>query len=79
MATITSLEPIRSSTKARYPWTEWLDGKQRRLVKGEDYLCSTQSMQCYAYSKARERGIRVSVSIEFGGKSVLVQAVTESK
>ncbi len=79
MATITSVVPIGSSTKVRYPWAEWLDGKQRRLVKGEDYLCSTQSMQCYAYSKARERGIRVSVSVESGGKSLLVQAVTESK
>jgi hypothetical protein len=53
------LDQLPSASTGRsvsYPWGEWMDGKARKLVRGEDFDCSPKSMRCMAYAKSKKAG-----------------------
>lgn len=35
----------RDDLGLKYPWTKWLDGKQHRLIYGEDYQCTAETIR----------------------------------
>lgn len=60
----------------RYPWTEWLDGKVRRLHKGKDFFCAMETLQNAFYARCSKAGKRGITRIE-SESTILVQAVND--
>jgi len=76
----TDPELIPDLTEARYgrptyPWSEWLDGQARRLVRGTHFRCNASSLRQMAYDEAKARGVRVKTVIRDGGAMLDMQAV----
>ena len=46
-----------------YPWTEWFDGKTRKLIRGTTYHCSDRSMQKSIYAAATRRAFPVTIQV----------------
>lgn len=46
--------------RTRYPWTEWTDGSQWKIVQGKDYQIKTANMQVslHGYAKAHNLTVR---------------------
>lgn len=57
MAQILNDWPGSDTGVRSYPWDEWMDGKVRLLLKGEDYTCTTQAMRSQVGMKAKALGI----------------------
>jgi len=51
-------------TARRHNWDTWLDGKKRRLFRGQDFLCTVKSMQAQAHSRAKKMGRKVNTALE---------------
>lgn len=47
-------EPERRDRK--YPWSEWLDGKVREAVAGEDFEIEPEAFQNLLYQRATREG-----------------------
>jgi len=74
----TRLERFPLSSNARYRWDEWLDGGVWRLVQGDDYTASTNSLIAAARDKAGRMGGTVRTRREHdeaGNEGVIVQFV----
>lgn len=48
------------SSRTKYPWSDWTDGAQWLIYRGEDYLISTGNMQISLHARARTQKLRVS-------------------
>lgn len=59
---------------AVHPWDEWLDGKIRRLRRGQDFTCGTNTMQTHFARAARKRGLLAKTQRE-DENTIVVQAV----
>jgi hypothetical protein len=57
----------------KYPWDEWLDGKPRRLKKGEDFTINSASFVNVCHVSAKTRRKKVKTRTENDG-SILLQA-----
>lgn len=60
---------------SRYPWDDWLDGRIRVFVRGEDFQCEAMSFVNAARYAARRRGFPVRASMQ--GETVTLQALLE--
>lgn len=59
-----------------YPWDEWLDGKPRRLRRGEDFACQVNSMRASFSKRAQKRGLFAVTAVEEDDEdTLLVQVV----
>lgn len=61
---------IQKTRSSRYPWDEWTDGSIWRITRGEDFDVKPVSVVGTIYSKAKARGLKVTVaynddSVEF--------------
>ncbi len=50
-----------------YPWEKWFDGSYWRLIQGEDFECSSDSIEGQIRKKAKSLGYVVSVNKEDDG------------
>ena len=74
MATVVDEElPETHSREWKYPWAQWTDGRTWFLVRGEDFTCTTQSMDSGVRQAARSRGLRAKVRRV--GDDLVIQAV----
>ena len=62
------------SASESYPWSEWLDGQQRRLHQGQDFACGPATLRQMAYKRANARGLKVRTKIDKAGASIRLQA-----
>lgn len=46
--------------RRRYPWGEWTNGDQWKIVQDEDYWISTLNMQISLHGRARKQGLKVN-------------------
>jgi len=63
--------------KSKYPWAKWFDGKTRLLEEGEDYLCTSESMEDNVRKAARKMGIEITVHQE--EKGIVIHPKREKK
>jgi hypothetical protein len=56
-----------------HPWSEWADGKARRLFKGKDFEGELVSMRTMVHRKARDMGKRAYTRINLADQSIEVQ------
>ena len=61
----------RVSTRPRYPWAAWTDGKARRAKQGRDFFIPPKAFRNALYVRARRQELLVTVHIE--GESVEFQ------
>lgn len=47
----------------RYPWDDWLDGRERKIRRGVDFDCEPASMGVIVRLAARRRAVCVSVYV----------------
>ena len=57
--------------QAKYPWDEWIDGKTRKIVQGEDFTCKVPSMQTLLRDTARFNNMSVRTSVTDEGKAIV--------
>lgn len=55
---------MNTSTQIRYPWDQWFNCPQLRLVRGKDFNGMPHAMAVQMRNAAAKRGLRVSVKIE---------------
>lgn len=60
---IEAVSRARGGRRSAYPWDEWLDGQARRLTRGEDFQCLTESFRTMAHTAAKNRGKRIIASV----------------
>lgn len=58
--------------RIKYPWDEWLDGREVVLRPGKDFTCSIRSMIVWTYSVAAKRKKRVSINEDIRRGSVVL-------
>ena len=77
------LDQLPSASTGRsisYPWDQWMDGKARKLVKGEDFSCSPKSMRCMAYAKSKKANKHLKTRTNPGEPDALwIQFVDKSE
>lgn len=49
----------RPSPRVKYPWDEWLDGTEKHLEHGTDYMTDNKAMRQTIRGAAKRRGLRV--------------------
>lgn len=64
MAEVLTELPGGLGRPSKYPWLDWTDGRAWRIVEGEDFHCSKQSMRRTLYGRAYGTGMKVSVRME---------------
>jgi len=69
------LEKFPDRGKARYPWSEWLDGDPWELTKGEDFQCKPSTLRANAQTQAKKRNgrVRTAQATENGRQTVVLQ------
>lgn len=81
MAEVLSDFPYNASHKIQFPWDDWLDGRVWKLKHGEDYHCSTMTMQTKCRVMATSRGLKVRIrwfrDPERDADSLVIQAYKE--
>lgn len=58
--------------KTKYPWDQWLDGREHTLKYGVDYHCKLRGLVSLARRAGNLRGMKVNV-MDLGG-SVIIRA-----
>jgi hypothetical protein len=62
MATTTD-EPLLPGRKAKYPWSEWTDGRVWILKQGEDFDVSPLAMRSLIYTRATKNGMSATTRV----------------
>lgn len=62
---------------ARYPWTEWMDGKVWKITHGEDFQCEIENMRQNIYSKAFSNGMKARTTTRLADGVIVFQFITE--
>jgi len=44
-----------------YPWTEWMDGQIREIVRGVDFMSEAKNMQSYIRSRASAKNMSAQI------------------
>lgn len=65
--------PNRKARHQEYPWDKWLDGKIRKLTRGEDFFATVTSFRTVTYRAAAVRGVRV-VTDRIDDNTIVIQA-----
>lgn len=65
---------VRNGRPSQYPWDEWLDGKTRKIVHGEDFECKVESMASQVRNTANERGLSTSLRSDEETGTIIFQA-----
>ena len=62
------LQTVKKGRKAKYPWDQWMDGKEHVVRFGEDFDCQPNSFAMLVRYHARQasRVIEMSVDLEEG-------------
>ena len=60
--------------RGKYPYEEWFDGQVWKLIPGEDFNVSTESLRVCIYTAAKRRDLRVRTTISAGDGSLIIQA-----
>lgn len=73
--------PDTPDARKKYPWEQWFDGRNHKLVAGTDFDTDVSSMRAYIYKMASQRGLKVTVSrsLKSGSPHLVVQAYTGEK
>jgi hypothetical protein len=53
----------KRDTTPKYPWKKWLNGKEFRLIPGEDFDCAVHVMQISVLAAARRKKIPCHTAI----------------
>lgn len=51
------------TTRPRYDWDNWLDGRRWLLVRGVDFSQAIRSFRGYAFTVAKQRGLRIATHV----------------
>jgi hypothetical protein len=71
------LESVPRGPRAKYPWTEWMNGNWWTVKQDEDFAISAANFRTSLYVKARAHNMTVSTTIE--GDTVIFQFTPEDK
>lgn len=71
-------EPAANSNVWKYPWKDWLDGGIWRLVKGEDFDVSSESMRVQSILAGRRRNMAVRTQV-VDERTLVIQAITSTR
>lgn len=71
-------QDLPARPRGQYPWDEWLDGRTRLLVAGEDFTVSAVTMRTMCYVQAYKRGLKVTTELvgTVGAESIKMRAWT---
>lgn len=47
-----------------YPWEQWADGAAWRIVRGDDFKVSVESMRSALWSHAQRNSLRVATRVD---------------
>jgi len=64
MSRILDEMPARKTTRARYPWDEWTDGRVWEITRGQDFTVSAINMSRMLYTRARMYSGRFAVTLD---------------
>lgn len=53
-----------ASTRTRYPWEEWTDGRARRLRPGRDFFTTVRGMRSTVQTRAKALDMAVAMVSE---------------
>ena len=73
MAKVVKGDISESAKGSRYPWSDWLDGRQWELVQGVDFQTNVRSFDATARCAAKRLGRSVRISL-VGSDTVRIQA-----
>ncbi len=62
-----SKHPGGPGRKPKYPWDTWLDGQCYELEVGQDFTCTTDSMNTQVYQAANAAGLHVTIRRQANG------------
>jgi hypothetical protein len=79
MATIVDEIPPAERGAAKYPWDEWLNGQNWKLVRGIDFQVPTATFRSGAASIGRRRGLAVKTRVIGNDVYVCATAPTEGR
>ncbi len=60
--------------RAKYDWTNWLDGSVWAIVQGEDFVLDCKVMTGCIWTAARAKGLKVRTSTNNVTKTITLQA-----
>lgn len=63
MAKVVKGDLVSAGRPRKYPWEEWLDGRTWELTRGEDFTSNALAFRNQIYTRARDFGKLVSVTI----------------
>jgi len=69
------------STRTRYDWGNWLDGRRWMLVRGVDFSQAIRSFRGYVFTVARQRGLRIATHVtktDAGEDALEIQVIGDS-
>jgi hypothetical protein len=69
-----SVEWASMTSKARFPWAEWTDGKAREVVQGVDFQSPPGSFTAQLRTRAKDNNLKVKYAVtpEADGKAATV-------
>ena len=73
---LSSFEFSAQSSKSRYPWADWADGKIRQLKQSEDFTCKAGALVAMARSYAKKHGKATRASVKRDEGIVVLQFYT---
>lgn len=76
--TATFLSPPEAGRTPKYPWAEWLDGREHTLVRGRDYWGTNDDFCRRLRSAANARSLRIKFD-DYDPNFPIVQALGPSK
>lgn len=66
----TTLSALPASTRKRYPWPDWTDGRIHQITKGADFDIDAHDMRSTLYGYARRH--QLSIEIRTQQNSVII-------
>lgn len=67
----------RLPTTGAYPWDEWTDGGNWKIVHGTDFACAITSMQAQLYQRAKAQGMKVWTSFVDSQTAIVFRFVAD--
>lgn len=56
-----------------YPWDEWMDGSVWQIHRGDDFVCTFDSMAVYLRQRAYTHGYRASLRLNREEETITFQ------
>lgn len=67
--------PPEPGKAPKYPFGEWLDGREWTIMRGRDYWCANFEMERRLLASANARRLNVRIRGSNDGRSITVQAL----